>query len=146
MNILVTGATGFVGSALLDTLSLCPNYVSRAAVRCVNHKLPSTVDVVQVDSLSADTDWGVALQGVDTVVHIAARNGLIGDSTCDSLTEFRRVNVDGTLTLATQAASAGVKRFVFISSVKAQGEVTPFNAPYSESDCCAPEDPMEFQV
>jgi nucleoside-diphosphate-sugar epimerase len=106
---------------------------------------------VTVGDLSAQTDWSSALVGVDAVVHTAARVHVMQDAATDPLAEYRRVNVQGTLHLARQAAAAGVKRFVFLSSVKVNGEATsaplPRGAreqergPFSADDVPAPQDP-----
>jgi nucleoside-diphosphate-sugar epimerase len=141
MNILVTGATGFVGSAIVDNLFLSPGFTPRAAVRRENYPFLATVDVVQVGDLSLDTDWETALLGIEVVVHAAARVHVMHDAVNDPLDEFRRVNVAGTLNLARQAASAGVKRFVFISSIKVNGEETPLGKPFKADDSPAPVDP-----
>lgn len=141
MNILVTGASGFVGSAVVDRLVIHSEFTLRAALRQVNHQLPPMVDVIQVDDLAPDTDWLTALQGIDVVVHTAARVHVIHDTATDPLIEFRRVNVEGTLNLARQSAAAGVKRFVFISSIKVNGEGTLLEKPYMADDSPAPLDP-----
>ncbi|MCK5784006.1 MAG: SDR family oxidoreductase, partial [Desulfobacterales bacterium] len=141
MNILVTGAAGFVGSAVVDRLFLRPDLTPRAAIRSANHQFPPTVDVTQVGDLAVDTDWSVALRDIDVVVHVAARVHVMDDVVTDPLEEYRRVNVEGTLSLARQAVSAGVRRFIFISSIKVNGEETPLEKPFRADDHPAPVDP-----
>ena len=92
-------------------------------------------------SLSSETDWTVALANVDKVVHLAARVHVMSDKSTDPLAEFRQVNVDGTAALARQAAVAGVRRFVFLSSVKVNGEFTEVGESFSADDIPASEDP-----
>lgn len=140
-QILVTGATGFVGSAVVEKLSTYSGVTPRVAVRQMNHQLSSAIDVIRVGSMTTDTDWTVALQGMDVVVHVAARVHVMCDAATDSLEEYRRVNVDGTLNLARQAADSGVKRFVFVSSIKVNGEETALMHPFTADDIPAPVDP-----
>lgn len=92
-------------------------------------------------SLSSETDWMVAVANVDQIVHLAARVHVMNDKSSDPLTEFRRVNVDGTANLARQAAAAGVRRFVYLSSIKVNGEFTQEGRPFTADDVPAPEDP-----
>ena len=138
--VLVTGASGFVGSALTSSL-LASGRSVRAASRqpLVRHRAGSFESVVSGD-LNNFTDWTAALNSVDSVVHLAARVHVMQDKAVDPLVEFRRVNVLGTLQLARQAADAGVRRFVFISSVKVNGEGTPTARPYTADDVPAPMD------
>jgi UDP-glucose 4-epimerase len=88
--------------------------------------------------LAQDNDWSAALDGVDVVVHCAARVHVMKESAADPMTEFRRVNVAGTLNLARQAAAAGVRRFVFMSSIKVNGENTLPGRPFTADDVPAP--------
>lgn len=138
--ILVTGATGFVGSALVARL-VREGTETRACVRRNDVSMPESVHTVQVAGLTADADWSHALAGVVAVVHAAARVHVMDDTAADPLTEFRRINVQGTLHLARQAAAAGVRRFVFISSVKVNGEATKLGVPFSADDIPVPLDP-----
>lgn len=138
--ILVTGATGFVGHALIDAL-LSNEYEVVAAVRRISREFKSKLKLVDVGDLLSSTDWSGALKAVDIVVHTAARVHVMQDNSKDSLDEFRRVNVDGTLNLAQQAAIAGVKRFVFISSIKVNGENSQLGHPFSPDDYFIPNDP-----
>lgn len=138
--ILVTGASGFVGAALLRHLA-GDDRVVRAAYRNEAVNLPTGVQAVSSGNLGPGQDWCAALQGVDVIVHTAARVHVMSDIAADPLAEFRRVNVAGTLNLARQAAVAGVRRFVFISSVKIHGEATSLGQPFTEDDVPAPQDP-----
>ncbi|SEE34682.1 UDP-glucose 4-epimerase family protein [Pseudomonas coleopterorum] len=138
--VLVTGASGFVGAAVAARLVQlgCPN--TRAAVRRAYTQLPLGVEGCVVPTLAADTDWTSALAGIDSVVHAAARVHVMRESATDPLDAFRRVNVEGTLNLARQAAQAGVRRFVFISSIKVNGEATEPGRPFRADDEPAPQD------
>jgi nucleoside-diphosphate-sugar epimerase len=138
--ILVTGATGFVGAALVERLAR-EGAETRASVRRNDVFVPAGIHTVLIEDLTANTDWSLALRGVGVIVHTAARVHVMNDVTNDPLTEFRRVNVQGTLNLARQAVAAGVGRFVFISSIKVNGEATELGVPFTAGDKPAPLDP-----
>jgi UDP-glucose 4-epimerase len=142
MRVLLTGATGFVGRAVLARLAASDDLEPVAAIR--GHALPdcpSRATTVRTAGLSADTDWSQALDQVQVVIHSAARVHVMNDTESDPLEAFRKVNVEGTLSLARQAASLGARRFVFISSIKVNGEGTPLNQPYFADAAPAPGDP-----
>lgn len=142
MKVLVTGATGFVGAALVRRLAAepAPHGVVAAVRRKKKDLWPETVNQVQVGDLLSTRDWSNALHGVDAVVHCAARVHVMRDDVKDPLQAYREVNVSGTASLARQAAAAGVRRFVFISSVKVNGEATAPGRPFTADDTPAPED------
>jgi len=142
MNILVTGASGFVGKRLCAQLALSPwrvRQVFRQPQPSSNHS--SRSESIHVAEVGPFTDWRDALNGIDRVVHLAARVHVMSDLSVNPLAEFRRVNVDATINLAQQAAAAGVKRFVFISSIKVNGETTAPNFCFRQDTPPAPEDP-----
>ncbi|MDF1689647.1 MAG: SDR family oxidoreductase [Cycloclasticus sp.] len=138
-KVLITGATGFLGQTLTGKL-YADGYPVVAAVRRESALLELDVDSVKVGYISAQTDWQHALNKVDVVIHCAARAHVMGDTAADPLAEFRQVNTAGTLNLVRQAATAGVRRFVFISSIKVNGEKTE-DRPFSPEDRFVPTDP-----
>ena len=139
--ILVSGATGFVGWALVQRL-LAEDESRRVAVavRRGGQQWPERVLPRVTGDLEPSTDWSLALGGVSAVVHCAARVHVMSDTAADPLVEFRRVNVQGTLNLARQAAAVGARRFVFVSSIKVNGEATKPGVPFSADDIPAPLD------
>ena len=139
--ILLSGATGFVGKAVVQCL-LADDESQRVAVavRKGGQRWSERVQPCVTGDLEPATDWSVALESVSAVVHCAARVHVMHDTEADPLTAFRTVNVDGTLNLARQAAAADVKRFVFISSVKVNGESTPPGRAFAEADAPNPQD------
>jgi nucleoside-diphosphate-sugar epimerase len=129
-SILVTGANGFIGSSIVLKLATTEGNSVRAAVRRRSRHFPKAVEVVDQLEMSDTTDWRRALQDINVVVHCAARVHVIADKSNDML-EFRRVNTAGTLHLARQSASLGVKRFIFLSTLGVNGAETscrPFKA------------------
>ena len=139
--ILVTGATGFVGKPVLQRLLRDDKSMQVAvAVRIGGQSWPERVLPRVTGDLEHVTDWSLALGGVSAVVHCAARVHVMKDTEANPLTAFRVVNLVGTLNLARQAAALGVKRFVFISSVKVNGESTSPGRAFTEADAAAPKD------
>ena len=139
--ILVTGATGFVGEAVVQRLLVENNSKSVVvAVRKDRQSWPDRVVPHVMGDLDTTTDWSTALVGISAVVHCAARVHVMADTAANPLDEFRRVNVQGTLNLARQAAAAGVQRFVFVSSIKVNGEATQPYCFFAAADTPAPLD------
>ena len=137
---LVTGASGFVGGAVVRRLTIDGRPV-RAVSRRGQAGLPPSTDLVDGIDLAGDFDWEPVVAGCESIVHAAARVHVMKELARDSLTEFRKVNVAGTLALARTAARAGVRRFVFLSSAKVNGEGTTPGCPFKADDPPAPEDP-----
>jgi len=138
--ILVTGASGFVGGALIKRLAVDRVSVV-AAVRRIVNSLPAETQQVQVGDFFETTDWGLALKSVDAVVHCGARVHVMKDDAKTPIQAYREVNVNSTLNLARQAAKGGVKRFIFLSSAKVNGESTELGQPFTADDVPAPQDP-----
>lgn len=140
--ILVTGSSGFVGQSLIKRLAT--EFQSKSIIAVVRNQcfhLHKEVRSVEIADLSTENDLSKILQGVNVVVHCAGRAHVMNDHSIDFLPEFRHINVDGTLNLARQAAAAGVKRFIFLSSIKVNGEFTEIGKPFAADDEPAPEDP-----
>jgi len=137
-RVLVTGASGFIGSALVPALNAA-GFATRRAVRRASEQQSPDGDTLSVGEIDGATDWAAALHDVQTVVHLAARTHVLRETASDPLAAYQSVNVDGTRRLATQAAAAGVRRLVFLSSIKVSGERT-FDRPYTEDDTPQPED------
>ena len=146
MKIFVTGATGFVGKALIENLLSKP-YEVKALVRQFSEALPLPVEQVIVGDLADLTlsdSSGLSrkiFRGVEVVVHTAARVHVMNDDASNPLDEFRKVNRDATLVLAHLAAESGVKRFAFLSSIKVNGEMTSPSNPFTPDDVNVPDDP-----
>jgi nucleoside-diphosphate-sugar epimerase len=136
----VTGANGLVGAALCSKLNVS-GFEVRGVVR-LSHlaTLASVTEHVAALNLEAATEWASALAGVSCVIHCAARTHVMHETAGDALAAYRAVNVDGSLRLAEQAAAAGVRRLVYLSSVKVNGEQTALGAPFLLSNRPAPED------
>jgi len=139
--ILVTGGSGFIGGSLLQRLSALQPGNVRGAFRKPPPHRPESVQIAVVGEINSQTDWQEALSGVEVIVHTAARVHVMRESSVRPLDEYRRVNTEGTLNLARQAAAAGVKRFVYLSSIKVNGERTQPDAPFRADDTPNPTDP-----
>jgi nucleoside-diphosphate-sugar epimerase len=133
--IAVTGASGFVGKALCDAL----DHRNFPVVRLLHSGVaPGAITVGDID---ATTDWMAPLATCGTVLHLAARVHVMQDAALNPLNEYRRTNVQGTLRLGRQAAALGVRRFVFISSIKVNGESTAPGQCFGADDVPGPQDP-----
>src|SRR5690625_411608 len=133
-TLLLTGANGFVGTRVA-ALAEGRSFQVKSVVRD-----RGASDAIAVGNIDANTDWSAALESVDCIVHLAARVHVMDETASDPLAEFRKVNTAGTLRLAQQAAEAGVKRFVLVSSIKVNGEGTT-DRPFTERDAPNPQDP-----
>jgi len=133
--ILVTGANGFLGSTLCQTLTTW-GYEHKQVVRQASH------GAICVGNIDDQTVWGDTLSGIDVVVHLAARVHVMRECVSDSLAAFRKVNVLGTERLACAAARAGVRRFIYVSSIKVNGESSDAHGGgFTEENAPNPQDP-----
>lgn len=138
IRIAVTGANGFVGAHLVKRLLADGCQVRGLVRRPLDAHIPG-FDLRQVKWDGPSTDWSAALRGVDIVVHLAARTHAIHERGHGDLDEYRRVNVEGTQSLAMAAVRGGVRRFIFLSSIKVNGERTT-SGPFCATDSPSPED------
>jgi nucleoside-diphosphate-sugar epimerase len=139
-NVLVTGASGFVGRRVVQEAENNMYLRPIGAVRVVPNNVASS-RYRKVGDFQSWYDWTECLQNIDVVVHCAARVHVMSDSSLNPLASFREVNVEGSLSLARQAAALGVKRFIFLSSIKVNGEGTALGSVYRPDDAPAPTDP-----
>ena len=139
-KILITGITGFVGSVLSKQLRQADHMLTGTTRTADLGAGPERVPLYNIPAIGPDTDWSQAVSGAEIVIHLAARVHVMKERATDPLAEFRRVNTAGTIALAEQATAAGVKRFVYLSSTKATGELSPLSG-FSETDPAQPEDP-----
>jgi nucleoside-diphosphate-sugar epimerase len=144
-SLAITGATGFVAKALVQRCMALSALDRAINVLAITRQGPTNkvagARYIQVCNWSEDTDWQTVLGGTDVLVHAASRVHVMADTATDPLAEFRRVNVQATLHLAREAASAGVKRLVFISSIKVNGESTLTGKPFTADSDTSPLDP-----
>jgi nucleoside-diphosphate-sugar epimerase len=138
MKILITGQNGFIGKALFSLLQQEEHEV-RGTVRN-KQKIEKNRDIAVVGNIGPKTDWRAALTDIEVVVHLANRAHVLNEQVRDPLAIFREVNVAGTIQLAKQAVESGVRRFIFVSSIKVNGEKTG-RQPFSVEDKPNPQDP-----
>jgi nucleoside-diphosphate-sugar epimerase len=137
----VTGASGFIGRALVQSLADYGRFNVRACYRSLPDRPPRFAAAYEVGDIAMGERWGPTLAGAHAVVHTAARVHVIRESEADALAAYRRVNVEGTMKLARAVIAAGARRFVFLSSIKVNGESTPVDRPFTADDVPAPQDP-----
>lgn len=136
MKVLLTGGSGFIGSRIAGTMDELNCFDLQLPVRRNSPQLPGSC--VYLPSIGPSTNWVPLLTGVEVVIHAAARAHVPSDRVTDELSEFRQLNVQGTVNLAMQAANAGVNRFIFISTVGVNGNINI--RPFNESDTPKPAD------
>jgi len=138
MRVLLTGATGFIGEALVSEL-IQQNFHVSIAVRQKNHLFPDKVKQFAVGDFENNPDFFASLAGIDCIIHLAGRAHVIDKTKASVLDEFRKINTELTLNLAKQAVTARVKRFVFLSSIRVNGNQN--NQPFLEIDTPNPQEP-----
>ena len=139
MKVFLTGASGFIGSRLAQQLHALTAYELASVVRNENSRTFGSSIVVE--KIHEDTNWNKHLREIDCVIHAAAQTHVIKNPVAETLSKYKEVNIDGTLNLARQASSSGVKRFIFISSIKVNGEHTQSEKFFSSDDIPNPEGP-----
>jgi len=139
MHVLITGATGFIGSSLVNTL-LSYDYKITVLVRKNLSYLSSRINQQVCNIFETDTLSQFDFSDVDCIIHLAARVHVMREYSFDSLTEYRMFNRDVSIDLARVASNKGVGRFIYISSIKVNGELTPLGQPFAADDVVAPED------
>jgi len=137
-SVLITGATGFIANHLIPLL-IKQDWLIKTVIRSESHQLPARVNPVNVGSIDSTTDWRNILQGINTVIHLAARAHILQEQAFNPEAEFFKVNTEGTANLVKQSIEAGVKHFVFISSIGAMATIS--NQPLTENSPCQPDTP-----
>ena len=142
--LLITGANGFIGRPLCER-ALNDKWRVRGVVRSKEETIciPSGLDIVQIESINAETDWSSVLSGIEIIVHLAARAHIMKETADNPLKEFRKVNTEGTERLSRMAAQAGVRRFIYVSSIGVNGEQTVLE-PFTEDDIPNPTRPYSL--
>ena len=123
-NILITGATGFIGRAVCETLRTNydrQDYRIIGTTRSNSNFGPQKIPLHKIDGIGPNTNWSIPIEKADVIIHLAARVHVMREKSLDPLSEYRNVNTDGTLNLAKQAAAAGTKRFIYLSTAKVGG-------------------------
>lgn len=139
-NVLLTGASGFVGRAIAQRLAL-EGFQTNSILRSYNSEVSKYGKVSVVTDFRDELSWQKSIGEAKVVIHCAARVHVMNDRSSDPLAQYRAVNVEGTLALARQAAIAGVKRFIFLSSIKVNGEATVQGNAYRPDQKPEPQDP-----
>ena len=140
MKILVTGANGFIGSALIKYLNNFPNFLVIGMVRSIKDTSLSNSIEFRLGEIGSDDKSIVNMSDIDVVIHTAGRAHIMNDNSTNPIEEFRSINTYGTIDLARSAEMSGVKRFIFLSSIKVNGESTNINAPFSIDSIENPQD------
>ena len=138
MRVFITGANGFIGKALCRRLIREKNIVFGSVRNGKVSQISPDVAAVEIGEINKNTKWCEALSEADFVVHTAARVHMLNDPSSEPLAVYREVNVQGTEHLARESARCGIKRFVFLSTVKVNGEESW--KPYTEADKPVPVD------
>lgn len=135
MKILITGYSGFIGSHLVGIMR---DYYE---LKLLGRSKPNIRCESLISSIDSSRDYSLIMTEVDVVIHVAARTHILNGTSIDALETFREVNTNATLNLAKQAVENGIKRFIFISTIKVNGESTSNTHPFQSSDVPRPEDP-----
>tara|TARA_B000000475_G_C16001413_1_gene449077 strand:- start:31 stop:975 length:945 start_codon:yes stop_codon:yes gene_type:complete len=138
-KLLVTGGSGFIGKAICENLNKNNHKINITSRQDISTNLNS-VKVYNINKIDINTNWFKALNAVSCVIHCAAKTHVMNNNEQNSLSSFRKINVEGTLNLAKQASACGVKRFIFLSSIKVNGERTEKSSIFRCNDTPKPED------